>query len=526
MQLSPGAVGCALSHFRVWEAVASAHRKGLALQCALVLEDDLMAAVPDLRERLQEVLEQLPSDWDLCFVGYHTEPALQLQGLQELAEGTYDAKEPLRVEAATGGVCGLFAYLLSPKGAGRLLEDGTVFPLLGQKQIDAALSDAFDRLSVWRTPQRRPLLYSPQSQSVTSESDVQSRYYGPLEKQWTVYRRVVQECMRALDASAEGALSTVPVLPTPNDEIAAAGTLGQRRCVCVSFVDPGVTHRHVALVHLRTTLLSLQACKAMESTELPVLVVWYGCDPQAAVQAWGAWPRCSLVVRGPYAGEANLLAPGVAPWLEAHGPACQAFVSLQAFSLIELDQLLYLAPGTELTGSPGSVNAIFEEHSEAEVYVEPACEIAGTAAVRQALGLRPFRYSRAFGLHAMLYNRRAWLKVSRWAGEMLQLWLRLHADLHLPTEASASEREAVAAHCALVMSEVDLGEFGISSHLQAPMISSARADRLGGSGTGKADCFCGVVGPATLVEGRAVHDIDVRGSGVLASHVVDWVSVD
>jgi hypothetical protein len=60
------AVGCALSHRRAWEALAaSAH------DWALIMEDDVAAVAPSLDEKLERVLAQLPSSWQLCLLGYH-----------------------------------------------------------------------------------------------------------------------------------------------------------------------------------------------------------------------------------------------------------------------------------------------------------------------------------------------------------------------------------------------------------------------------------------------------------------------
>merc|ERR1712216_55592 len=56
-----------------------------------------------------------------------------------------------------------------------------------------------------------------------------------------------------------------------------------------------------------------------------------------------------------------------------------------------------------------------------------------------------------FGMRALLYNRRSWAKVSRWAGDMLQLWQRLRADLPCPDGCSEECREALAANCAFCL---------------------------------------------------------------------------
>lgn len=68
LHMTPGAVGCALSHRAAWKLLLD-----LASSCpeepqwAMVLEDDLLWVAPDLERRLQAVVQQLPKGWHVCW---------------------------------------------------------------------------------------------------------------------------------------------------------------------------------------------------------------------------------------------------------------------------------------------------------------------------------------------------------------------------------------------------------------------------------------------------------------------------
>lgn len=63
MDLTPGALGCALSHMRVWELVAE--RK---LERALILEDDVEFA-PGFYRSIRERISRVPGDYDIIYFG-------------------------------------------------------------------------------------------------------------------------------------------------------------------------------------------------------------------------------------------------------------------------------------------------------------------------------------------------------------------------------------------------------------------------------------------------------------------------
>ncbi|CAE7560696.1 unnamed protein product [Symbiodinium natans] len=126
--MTPGAVGCALSHRVLWESLASE----VSLQdWLLVLEDDLLWVASDLEQRLAQVVRELPSDWHLCYVGWHGQAVIRL-ALGDA--GLLKTSGPLEPWSGCDPL-GTFAYLVSRAGARELLRTGSAFPL--RRQLDA-----------------------------------------------------------------------------------------------------------------------------------------------------------------------------------------------------------------------------------------------------------------------------------------------------------------------------------------------------------------------------------------------------
>ncbi|EPY21041.1 glycosyltransferase family-like protein [Strigomonas culicis] len=122
MDLTRGAIGCALGHRAVWERI-----RARGQQCALVLEDDV-----EFHHRFSRVFadrwRQVPADWELVHLG----------GLDLLARG-----RPPRPYVAEGvrrayqGHRELTAYVLNARGAARCLALST--PMTWQ--IDTHISE-------------------------------------------------------------------------------------------------------------------------------------------------------------------------------------------------------------------------------------------------------------------------------------------------------------------------------------------------------------------------------------------------
>ena len=126
-QFTPGAVGCAASHFRIWQQTAQSEVP------ALVFEDDAIIR-NDIIERL-DFLRRLDA-WDYVALGYNTDSILELEltpGFK--SEMMFTPKQPSDDSAAmfqrsTAEVAalrlvhcfGTAGYVVSPRGATKLLE--------------------------------------------------------------------------------------------------------------------------------------------------------------------------------------------------------------------------------------------------------------------------------------------------------------------------------------------------------------------------------------------------------------------
>jgi len=118
--LTPGALGCALSHLQIWKELAARHGAGDEESVAwLVLEDDCRFLPGFSAETLLSRLAEVPDDWEIVFLG----------GLDTLGMLPH-----LQV---TPGVSHLYAwfrqttaYVLRPAGARAALEVCT--PLMWQ----------------------------------------------------------------------------------------------------------------------------------------------------------------------------------------------------------------------------------------------------------------------------------------------------------------------------------------------------------------------------------------------------------
>eukprot|EP00760_Papus_ankaliazontas_P038076 PhM_4_TR8846/c0_g1_i1/m.56008/K11703/GLT25D; collagen beta-1,O-galactosyltransferase len=102
MDLTPGALGCALSHKRVWQRIVDERR-----QCALILEDDVEFS-PSFPYVMKKRWEAVPADWELVYLG----------GVDLLSQGK--PERPIvapGVRRAYEGQRELTAYVLNERSA-------------------------------------------------------------------------------------------------------------------------------------------------------------------------------------------------------------------------------------------------------------------------------------------------------------------------------------------------------------------------------------------------------------------------
>lgn len=136
-QYSAGALGCAMSHLKLWER---ARDSGVAMTIA---EDDAIFN-RQFTQCSAEVLSQLDSDWDICLWGWNFDSILKAQlpeekhariikfSQKELRDNVAAFQEmkpdckPVRLLNAFGLMC----YSISPKGAKYFIDH--CFPLVNE----------------------------------------------------------------------------------------------------------------------------------------------------------------------------------------------------------------------------------------------------------------------------------------------------------------------------------------------------------------------------------------------------------
>lgn len=112
--MSLGAIGCALSHRRLYEDMVARGWERM-----VVLEDDVVPRVAAL-DGLPDALRELPPTWELCYLGYWQNEVVTLGA--RLRQATYVALAPLRLSRwRTGEALRLLPRPFSPhlRRAGR-----------------------------------------------------------------------------------------------------------------------------------------------------------------------------------------------------------------------------------------------------------------------------------------------------------------------------------------------------------------------------------------------------------------------
>lgn len=155
--LTSGAIGCALSHRSIWEKIANEN-----IRNALILEDDIRIN-ENLYDKLEVYKKYFPKDYDIIYLGYHDVSIKH-------NKGSYND-----IFYKSGSVYGLFGYIVSKKGAKKLLN---IFPI--SYQIDTVMSMYSPYMNTYMLKENYRLIYSDPSQdSKEFGTDIQFRKYEP-----------------------------------------------------------------------------------------------------------------------------------------------------------------------------------------------------------------------------------------------------------------------------------------------------------------------------------------------------------
>lgn len=160
ISLTPGAIGCAMSHRKIWLKI----RDDPSIQSALILEDDIQLD-KDFMNKLKYYLNNA-REYDVIFIGYH--PAtLKYVHMSDVGNLWSDTLNNHDIFRAASKVYGLFGYIVTKTGATKLLK---IFPITDQ--IDTEMSNKLGHFGV------KTILVKPDLRIVSSEPSEIATTFG------------------------------------------------------------------------------------------------------------------------------------------------------------------------------------------------------------------------------------------------------------------------------------------------------------------------------------------------------------
>lgn len=109
-ELQKGQIGCALSNYFIWEYISIKN-----INHAVLIEDDVFLN-KNFGKNLMNVISELTSDYDLCYIFHH--PWMQ----KELYKSENHIKEKKYIQRSIP-MYGTVGYIISPQGAKKLIKN-------------------------------------------------------------------------------------------------------------------------------------------------------------------------------------------------------------------------------------------------------------------------------------------------------------------------------------------------------------------------------------------------------------------
>ncbi|QOI90257.1 hypothetical protein QKU58_gp074 [Pyramimonas orientalis virus] len=123
-QLTKGAIGCYLSHVKIWENILKNN-----YDTCLIFEDD--AQVPtDIKKQISTEMEHMPVDWDIVLFGYICKKCMKYENY-------------LEVERFMLTHC----YLIKKSAIVKIMNSNTLFPIT--QQIDSLMSELSSVVNIY-----------------------------------------------------------------------------------------------------------------------------------------------------------------------------------------------------------------------------------------------------------------------------------------------------------------------------------------------------------------------------------------
>lgn len=126
ISLTYGSLGCALSHYLLYKQILQHNKPSIIFEDDIILVDNFNQKIMVLMDHIQNLI------YDICYLGYNIIPGFYKEDVNSV------------IAKPSGLITGLYAYIVTPQGAKKLLDN--IFPL--NHQIDSSISRNQDKLSL------------------------------------------------------------------------------------------------------------------------------------------------------------------------------------------------------------------------------------------------------------------------------------------------------------------------------------------------------------------------------------------
>jgi GR25 family glycosyltransferase involved in LPS biosynthesis len=125
-QLTKGAIGCYLSHVKIWENILKTKSEN-----CLIFEDD--AQVPhDILDKINTEMQFIPNDWDIVLFGYICKKCMKYEKYMEVDRFMLT-----------------HCYMIKKSAIIKIMNSNTLFPIT--QQIDSLMSELSSLINIYST---------------------------------------------------------------------------------------------------------------------------------------------------------------------------------------------------------------------------------------------------------------------------------------------------------------------------------------------------------------------------------------
>lgn len=167
-------IGCAMSHLKTW----SLFLQNSSLQSILVLEDDAMFTRNDIMSYLESINHNIPSDWDVLYLGCFTgcdvssNKNIVSSALTFANSGSVKTTKVMNEHIVKPALpLGTHAYIINRPAAERLLEQMKNEKIFNH--VDFQMNTVFDKLKMNVYALRTPLVVQQTNLSVSNIAQFQ-----------------------------------------------------------------------------------------------------------------------------------------------------------------------------------------------------------------------------------------------------------------------------------------------------------------------------------------------------------------